>query len=315
MLAVFAAGLLFATPSCKKGENDPALSLKSRKGRLTAEWTVSSFVETSMSTSTYVDDTANPGDLLSSTNMQTMNFADESLSITDDYTNVYDSDAIVTTSTGSTVASGGTITTSNSSTSSSGTVTTENTGAYASTGEMSITFDKDGTFTMTRTMSMTTTYTDDTDAAYTEVDASTNSSTSTITGTWSFLAKNKADEFKNKERIALWYKDVNGTTTSSSDVTYTDKDADDFYDYTQDTYSSSSTETDGDVDTDSAPSEIWELDMLKGKEVTAVRTYNSVSTGTSSSSYTNSAGTTTTSIGNPSNYTSEGTSTMTLTRD
>jgi len=42
MLAVFAAGLLIATPSCKKGENDPTLSLKSRKARITNEWVISS---------------------------------------------------------------------------------------------------------------------------------------------------------------------------------------------------------------------------------------------------------------------------------
>lgn len=40
-----------ATTSCKKGENDPGLSLTSRKARVAGEWTVTS----SQSTSTYTD--------------------------------------------------------------------------------------------------------------------------------------------------------------------------------------------------------------------------------------------------------------------
>lgn len=314
MLAVFAAGLLFATPSCKKGENDPALSLKSRKGRLTAEWTVSSFVETSTSTQTYVDDTNNPGELLSSTDNETMTFENGAVSMTNSYTNTYDSDASVTSETGTTTASGATITSSNSYTTSNGTVSTENTGAYASSGSMSITFEKDGTFSMTRNMSNTVTYTDDSDAAYKVVDMEMEDNMSTITGTWSFLAKNKADEFKNKERIAIWYKENTSTSTSNSSETYTDKDANDFYDYTDDNYTSTSTYTGSNPGSDSAPDEIWELDMLKSKEVTAVRTYSYTNSGTNSSSYTQ-GGTTTTSTGNPSNSTSEGTTTMTLTRE
>ncbi len=44
-LFFLAAGALFLSAnlsSCKKGENDPTLSLKSRKARLTGEWTVTS---------------------------------------------------------------------------------------------------------------------------------------------------------------------------------------------------------------------------------------------------------------------------------
>lgn len=38
-----AAGLLLASPACKKGENDPFLSLKSRKGRLAGEYTIAAW--------------------------------------------------------------------------------------------------------------------------------------------------------------------------------------------------------------------------------------------------------------------------------
>ena len=44
-LFFLAAGVLFLSAnlsSCKKGENDPTLSLRSRKARLTGEWTVTS---------------------------------------------------------------------------------------------------------------------------------------------------------------------------------------------------------------------------------------------------------------------------------
>jgi hypothetical protein len=50
MLALFGAALLVAVPSCKKGANDPALSLKSRKSRLAGEYSVSKLDETTYDT-------------------------------------------------------------------------------------------------------------------------------------------------------------------------------------------------------------------------------------------------------------------------
>jgi len=41
-----AAALMLATPSCKKGENDPGLSLKSRKARISGTWDVSGYTQT-----------------------------------------------------------------------------------------------------------------------------------------------------------------------------------------------------------------------------------------------------------------------------
>lgn len=38
-----AGALLLATPSCKKGENDPFLSLSSRKGRVAGDYTISAY--------------------------------------------------------------------------------------------------------------------------------------------------------------------------------------------------------------------------------------------------------------------------------
>lgn len=50
MLALFGAALLVAVPSCKKGANDPALSLKSRKARVAGEYTVSKYSNTTYNT-------------------------------------------------------------------------------------------------------------------------------------------------------------------------------------------------------------------------------------------------------------------------
>lgn len=46
--ALVAGSMTFT--SCKKGENDPAISFKSRKGRLAGEWTVSSYEATGSDT-------------------------------------------------------------------------------------------------------------------------------------------------------------------------------------------------------------------------------------------------------------------------
>lgn len=52
LLAAVAATFLIATPSCKKGENDPFLSLKSRKARLAGEYTIDSWMQTGTVTNT-----------------------------------------------------------------------------------------------------------------------------------------------------------------------------------------------------------------------------------------------------------------------
>ncbi|MEX1002828.1 MAG: hypothetical protein WDZ35_11990 [Crocinitomicaceae bacterium] len=47
ILMFAAAGLMLATPSCKKGENDPFLSLSSRKARVAGNWEVTAYSYTS----------------------------------------------------------------------------------------------------------------------------------------------------------------------------------------------------------------------------------------------------------------------------
>lgn len=51
VIMLAAAALIFATPSCKKGENDPFLSLLSRRARISGDWILSAY----MSESTWSD--------------------------------------------------------------------------------------------------------------------------------------------------------------------------------------------------------------------------------------------------------------------
>jgi hypothetical protein len=59
------------TTSCKKGENDPFLSLSSRKARLTGEWTVSSSYSKNVSTGTSTVTNVNSYDGTTNTNTYT----------------------------------------------------------------------------------------------------------------------------------------------------------------------------------------------------------------------------------------------------
>ena len=219
MLAV--GGLMLATPSCKKGENDPFMSLKSRKGRVAGEYTITGYE----SSYTY---TSGSGASNSSTEVLAGN------TITETYT--------------STPSGGGSST-------SSTTTTTLNLGEF--------TFDKDGTFSMT----WNTTSVDvdvQTFGIYTSTTTSTTVNTMTQTGTWNFLGK--VDEYKNKERMV-----INVLSNHSTDVT-------DAVTVTTDGSGGSvTTTTKGDLDddtyaySDGENSTIFEIDMLKGKEMTFVQ--------------------------------------------
>jgi hypothetical protein len=312
MFALLGAGLLMAAPACKKGENDPALSLKSRKGRLTAEWTVSSYMDNSMNTSNYNDDTNSDGDLIKSVGDYTMNYENGVYSSTSKNTNTYDGQdaSELTSSTSETERAGTKITQTYTSVAGGTTTTNTNTGDYTSEGSWTISFEKDGTFKMDKVMSTTETFTD-VETGYTEVETEKETETTAITGTWSFIGKNKADEYKKKERINLWYGTSTTTVVTENTTVTTDTDSDDLFDYAS-TSSSSSTETMSGTSDDSTPDETWELDMLKGKEVTAMRSYNTTRTSETVSSYT--SGSTTVSSTTNSSGDSNGTTTMNLVR-
>ncbi len=103
-----------------------------------------------------------------------------------------------------TTADGTTITQTTTSTPSGGSATTTtNSGTVQ---KLSWTIAKDGTFTRELNVTFVTTFTGG---------SATTVSTSKETGTWSFVGKNKADEFKKNERVAFTILSTTSTNTQT----------------------------------------------------------------------------------------------------
>lgn len=285
MLAV--VGLEFS--GCKKGNEDPGLSLKSRKARMTGEWTVVSFGDTNTyegtSDYTYSD---SDGDSYATTSEMTsterMNFDGTYMSqyyMEETYSST-SSNGFVNTHTGEyeytmedgefessskdtyTYSSGG-----------SDIYTYDASGDHVSDVSITYTFEGDGTFSASIMTSNEVDYTYIQGGSTTSAEES-ESSTTIITGTWSFVGGNKADGFKNRERIALWYKTSKRTSESMDSETYS------LWNYTYDNaYEGEYTYTASDTDAD----EIWELVMLKNKEMKVRRAYTHTDVDKDSYSY------------------------------
>ncbi|MGV6862149.1 MAG: hypothetical protein ACWA41_10275 [Putridiphycobacter sp.] len=239
MFALFGAALLMAAPSCKKGENDPALSLKTRKGRLAGEYTITSIEGTSTYTSG------------SNTSTTTTTF---------DGSNYVESQ----TSNGTTVSNTSTVT----------------------LAEM--TFSKDGTWT--RSWNETRTEIDD-QTSYKQTDVI--DTKMTMSGTWAFVGKTK-DQSKNKERVQLSVLEY--TNDETTNTTFEDK-------IFNTTTNSSSTSSDAGSYAYLEYVMVYDIDMLKSKEMV----FKSVEDDSYSNSYTSGNTTTTTT----STYTGEETITLT----
>jgi len=82
ILMLAAGALLLATPSCKKGENDPALSLASRKARVSGEWNVTGWDYTSMNTESDGDYQSETATMSGNTITETESSYDKSDNIT-----------------------------------------------------------------------------------------------------------------------------------------------------------------------------------------------------------------------------------------
>lgn len=190
---VTAAVLLLASfglESCKKGENDPFLSLRSRKGRVAGDWKITAGSGTDVSGSTTTTWTYD-----GATYTQTSGSNSTSTSMTMEYS--FDKAG---TWTGTTVTTG---------TGFSQTVTSS--GTWNFTGGVGDVKNKSQIVMMT--LSETT---------VTVVGSSSTTSTDTYTGSDAPTSINDLDELKNKEMI--WkYKGshTSGSTTSSSEGTYT----------------------------------------------------------------------------------------------
>ena len=269
------AGLEFS--GCKKGPEDPALSLSSRKARLTGTWTVTMYGDTMNFEGTY-DNSSSDSDGWS------YNSSREMISTT--YTN-YDgvelsqitmeesSDSYSSNGFGSSsseemevVMENGEVTISSTQTYSSGGSTDvysfDADGDYEGTASMTYTFNGDGTFTATSTMktAMDITYVE---SGSTISEENTEAMSTSISGTWAFIGGNKQDGYANKERIALWYKTMDETTESTYGGTYFS------WNYT---YDESEESEDSWAGSETDPDETWVLVMLKGKEMKVRRTYS-----------------------------------------
>ncbi len=316
------AGLLLATvgvqfSGCKKGAEDPFLSLRSRKARLTGEWTVSSFAQNGSYEATYDNDPQVDDERIAYSSMYSMTFNGSSIEESSSYVNTYDGTGFYDEESNERMASGSTYEEKNT------TKYTDNTsdiytvdGDYASSANMTYTFNSDGTFTATSSMSQSYTRSE-TETGYTLDYTSTESSTSTISGTWSFIDGNKSDEFKNKERIALWYKSVSEVYVSEAEWDFTDTDATDFWNYNNSDESESDTSEDTYTYDDTDSDEMWELVMLSNKEMQVTGRYSYSGTGsyTSEQTYYDGSSTITSQYESNSNYTSTGTIDMTLTQE
>ena len=269
------AGLEFS--GCKKGPEDPALSLSSRKARLTGTWNVTMFGDTSHfeGTNDFSDSDSDgwsynsSGEMISTT-YTNFDGAELSMVMMEESSDSYSYDGFSGSSTDESEVTmqDGEVTISSKITSSSGGSTDVNSfdadGDYEGTISMSYTFNGDGTFTATSSVSTSM------DINYIESgsnisEENTESSSTSITGTWAFVGGNKEDGYKNKERIALWYKTMDETSESTYAGTYSSWN----YSYDESEESENSWAGSG---TD--PDETWVLVMLKGKEMKVRRIYN-----------------------------------------
>lgn len=299
---------------CKKGEEDPGLSFRSRKGRLAGDWTVNSFTMETSSESEYDDDPNISDEVIAREGSSTMTFDGSTISETSMDTWTYDGDGFTREEEEEYSASGSSYEGSYKVVYTDGTTeTTKYDGDYSSTASWTYTFEKDGTFTASSSMtqSMTSEFVDP--GVYRKETTETETNTQTISGTWAFIGGNDEDEFKNKERINLWYKDYSETSVSESDVDYTDLDDEDWYDYSDDDYTSESESVSTDVMSGTDPDETWELVMLKNKEMEVNREYSGTYSSTYENSYT--SGNTTTSSESEYTSTVTQTSSMSLSQD
>lgn len=161
--AMLCSAILFTT-SCKKGEDDPFLSLQTRKARITGDWIVSTY--TSQKQSTFSDEFGTTETTSASTNNYTI--------------------------TNGVYASQGTYQYN------SPNITINETSSGSGTVNISFTFNKNGTFTKTVEYVNVSTTTVDSGNSNTQEE----SFIETHSGTWNFLGGIDED-FKNKERILL----------------------------------------------------------------------------------------------------------------
>ena len=315
-LMVLGVGLAMLNfTSCKKGDEDPGMTFKSRAGRLAGDWTVSEYTESSSSKSTYEDAADIDDELLSSEETMEISYDGSSMTYSETWTDTYDGKGYTDSRTGDETGTGTTITVTETEKNDEGTFTETQTGTFASTFSYTVSFAKDGTFEMKKQMDYSGTFSE-TETGYTRALTRSDNETNTISGTWSFINKNKGAEFKNKERIGLWFESNNTVSTNKYESVYTDTDASDPIDYTSFNSSSEGTNNSTTTGSDSEPDMVWELIKLSSKEmkVTYVSTWTNSGVYTNTQTYFNGTSTITESTDTDSDSNGESSVTMTLTK-
>jgi len=149
--------------SCKKGEDDPAISLRTRKARMTGEWTVSEYESSGSSSNTDINNgTTNTSSNSSTITYDGQNYSDIGSSSYDGQTNPYE---------------------------------------RKGTGTFKYTFEKDGTYTEEQDFDFTEESTEQGSLGSTKT-TTTTSFTSIVTGTWNFL-HGVGEDVKDKEMVSL----------------------------------------------------------------------------------------------------------------
>ncbi|MES2836976.1 MAG: hypothetical protein V4667_05600 [Bacteroidota bacterium] len=279
--AIAVLTLAFSITSCKKGENDPALSLKSRKSRVAGEWNVTNYSVNSSNSSTSPNNGPS-NSVVNTTNTSTNDESHDGTNLTiissnSDQNYNFGNNAVVTTTTSSTL---------------SGKIM-----------HHTFVFEKDGTWSAEHHYTTTETITrrNGDEIEVREITSETKSS-----GVWNFLGK--IGEAKNKESMIVSTLSSDNTTTRVSTTTYPNS-----------SVAQSSVSTTKNVSTNTYAvnenANIWKITQLKSKEIMVEGTFdnNYTSTNNSDFAYTYSGTTTTTSSTNTSSGYSKGTVKMTLT--
>jgi len=167
--------------SCKKGEDDPLISLRSRKARMAGEWTVSE---------------------LESSNSFTSNTNDNgsSSASSSSFTNSFDGQNM--TETGTWTFNG-----------------QSNPSEKKGTASIKYTFDKDGTYTSERTEDLKEETTQQ-DSFGSDKTTTITKNTTKTTGTWNFL-HGVGDDVKNREIVSLIYASSEYTSSSTTTSVFT----------------------------------------------------------------------------------------------
>jgi hypothetical protein len=261
IIALSVAALVAPTlESCKKGENDPGLSLRSRKGRVAGEWKVSKMDYKASSTGSSVETytpISGPATVTNTsyTQDETISFDGTNFKHTEKYSNTNNN------------------------------VTTTSDTTYTGTGEIKFTFEKDGTFTKSETRKYTRTNVTTPFTGATQTVTWTQETTETTTGTWNFTA-GIGKENKNKDGLVLTFvsTEIKTTTNNKSDFTFNN---------TTTTTTTVTNRTDKVTYDTNEIHENWYLDRLANKEIVAKVSGKTTTTSVSDSKTTSPGGTST----------------------